>query len=370
MGKSGAKAASVVGLILVLAACGGGGGGTSAGGAKCAKTLQAAWIYVGPIGDGGWTFAHDQGRKTAEKNLAGCVKTSFVENVPEGPDSERILTQLARDGKDVIFATSFGYMDPIQNVAPKFPNVKFEHATGFKVAPNVGTYFGAAEEARYLSGIAAGKATKNGKLGYVAAFPIPEVLRGINAYTLGVRSVNPSATVKVAWTATWFGPDKEKQAAEALLNDGVDVLAQHQDTPATGQAAEARGAKWVGYNSDMRKFAPKGWLTAPAWDWSGYYTRTLQSVMDGTWKSEQYYGNMKDGLVMLAPFGDPVDKATQDAIAAKGNDIRGGAFAPFTGPVKDQSGTVKIGAGKVETLENLLKMDYLVEGTIGEIPKS
>ena len=359
---------AIVALIAgVLAACsssdsdnGGGDGGK----------LKVAFVYVGPVGDAGWTKKHDDGRKELEKALGSKIETTYLENVPEGAKSEQTFEKLARDGYGLIFATSFGYGDAIFKVAKKYPDVKFEWATGYKTAKNVGTYFGAAEEARYLSGIAAGAASKTGKMGYVAAFPIPEVLRGINAFTLGAQSVNPNATVQVVWTSTWFGPDKEKQAAESLRDAGVDVLSQHQDSPATGEVAEAAGLKWVGYNDDLERFAPQAWLTGAVWDWGPFYIATTKSVLADSWKADQYYGTIADGLVGLAPFGPSVTQATKDQIAAKEAAIKDGSFKPFTGPIEDQSGKVVVPAGQTASLGDLLGTDYLVKGVIGEIPKS
>ena len=229
----------------------------------------------------------------------------------------------------------------------------------------MGTYFGAAEEARYLSGIAAGKASKSGKIGYVAAFPIPEVIRGINAFTLGAQSVNPNATVQVSWTKTWFDPTLEKEAAESLLDAGVDVLAQHQDTTATGLAADARGAKWVGYNSDVSEAAPNAWLTAPTWDWGPFYIQTAKAVAGGTCPNEEYYGSMADGMVTLASFGSSVDADTQALIEEKKAAIIDGSFAPFQGPVTDQDGKEVVAAGARPELLDLLGMSYFVKGVIG-----
>ena len=356
---------------LLAAACGGDDDddATAGGGGGSDSALKVAFVYVGPIGDAGWTKKHDDGRKALEQALGDRVETTYLESIPEGAQSQRVFEDLARKGNKLIFGTSFGYMDQMLAAAKKYPDTVFMHATGFKTAKNMGTYFGAAEEGRYLSGIAAGKATKNGKLGYVAAFPIPEVLRGINAFSLGVRSVRPDATVQVAWTSTWFGPDIEKQAAESLLAAGVDVVSQHQDTPATGEAAAAANAKWVGYNDDMSRFAPEAWLTASIWDWGPYYIETADKVLDGTWKSEQYYGDMADGLVGLAPFGASVDSATRQLIEEKAEAIRNGSFKPFTGPVRDQAGDVRIPEGTSASLEALLGMDFFVEGVIGTIPE-
>jgi basic membrane protein A len=290
--------------------------------------------------------------------------------VPEGAQSEQTFEDLVRKGYDLIFGTSFGYMDQMLAMAEKNPDVCFEHATGYKTADNMGTYFGAAEEARYLAGMTAGAATTNGKIGYVAAFPIPEVLRGINAFTLGARKTRPDATVQVTWTSTWFDPAIEKSAAEGLLDAGVDTITMHQDTPSTGEAAEAKGAKWAGYNDDMSKFAPEAWLTGPMWDWGPYYTKTAQSVLDGTCPTDQYYGDMADGLVLMAPYGTSVSDATKAEVDAVKATIIDGSFAPFTGPINDQSGAVKIPAGQTASLEDLLATDYFVEGVIGDIPAS
>ena len=338
-------------------------------GSGSGDALKVAFVYIGPVGDAGWTKKHDDGRKYLEATLDKKVEVTYLESVPEGARSEQTFEKLARDGYGLIFGTSFGYGDAMLKVAKKYPNVKFEWATGYKTSKNLGTYFGAAEEARYLSGIAAGAASKSGKIGYVAAFPIPEVLRGINAFTLGAQSVNPAATVQVVWTSTWFGPDKEKQAAESLRDAGADVLAMHQDSPATGQVAEAAGLKWVGYNDNLERFAPTAWLTGPVWDWGPYYVATAQAVINDKWKSDQYYGTMADGLVGLAPFGPSVSAATQAAILAKEAEIKAGTFKPFTGPIVDQAGNVIVPAGETASLGALLGTDYFVKGVIGEIPK-
>lgn len=335
--------------------------------AQPGEGLKVAFVYVGPIGDAGWTWAHDQGRLYLEENLPG-VETTFLESVPEGAESQRVFEDLAEDGHQLIFGTSFGYMDPMLAAAENYPDTVFMHATGFKTADNMGTYFGAAEEGRYLSGLAAGEATESNLIGYVAAFPIPEVLRGINAFTLGVREVNPDAEVQVVWSSTWFGPDIERQAAESLLDAGADVIAMHQDSPAPGQAAEDAGAKWVGYNSDMEQFAPEAWLTAPVWSWGPYYLETSKQVLDGTWTSEQYYGNMADGLVDLAPFGDSVSADTQALIEQRKQEIIDGEFEIFAGPLNDQDGNEILAEGETATLEELLATDYLVEGVVGSIP--
>ncbi len=362
--------------VLALTACNQGGTAQNppsptavqSGGEK----LKVAFVYVGPIGDAGWTWAHDQGRQALEKNLP-YVETAYQENVPENAaDAERVIRDFAQKGYKVIFTTSFGYMDPTINVAKDFPNTVFIHISGYKTAPNVGTGFGKIEEPRYVSGLIAGKMTKTNLLGYVAAFPIPEVIRGINAFTLGVRAANPNARVKVVWTNTWYDPQKERQAAEALLDGGADVIAQHQDTPGPAQAAEARGKYAVGYDADMSKFAPKAVLTSPIWNWGVYYTDVVKRVKEGTWKSEQYWGGWKDGVVDLAPIGpmvpDDVKKMAEDEIA-KFKSGEKTIFTIFTGPLKDQTGAEKVPAGKSMTDQEILNMNWFVEGVEGTIPK-
>ena len=357
----------LVALMLVAAACGDGGdgGGDPAAEASGEDPIKVAFVYVGPTGDAGWTKKHDDGRKQLEEELGDDVETTFLENVPEGAESEQVFDRLAREGNKVIFGTSFGYGDPMLAVAEKYPDVVFEHATGYQTAENMSTYFGAAEEARYLSGMAAGSKTETNEIGYVAAFPIPEVLRGINAFTLGVQRVNPNAKVNVVWTSTWFDPTIEKEAAEGALNGGADVIAQHQDTPAAGEAAQAAGGFWVGYNDDMSQFAPQAWLTAPTWDWGPYYIKTVKSVLDGTWETHQYYGDMADGLVTLADVSDAVAAEARAEIADVQAQIIDGSFAPFTGPVSDQDGEERIAADEVPPLEDLLSMDWFVEGVVG-----
>lgn len=373
--------AALLALGLVASACGGDDGGSPTGDDATTEPgtetptdasgdgLKVAFVYVGPIGDAGWTWAHDQGRLYLEENLPG-VETTFLESVPEGPESQRVFEDLAEDGNQLIFGTSFGYMDPMLAAAENYPDTVFMHATGFKTADNMGTYFGAAEEGRYLTGLAAGNATETGKIGYVAAFPIPEVLRGINAFTIGVREVNPDAEVHVVWSSTWFGPDIERQAAESLLDAGADVIAMHQDSPAPGQAADERGAKWVGYNSDMQQFAPDAWLTAPVWDWGPYYLETAKQVLEGTWQSEQFYGDMAGGMVDIAPFGSSVSDEVKGLIEERKQQIIAGEFDIFAGPLRDQAGNEILADGEVATLEELLSTDYFVEGVVGDIPAS
>jgi len=332
------------------------------------KKIKAGFIYVGPVGDAGWTYSHDAGRKALEK-LPFVESTSFIESVPEGAESARVINGLVRKGNNLIFTTSFGYMDATLEVAKRNKDVVFMHCSGFKTADNVGNYFGRMYEPRFLSGIVAGKMTKANSIGYVAAFPIPEVIRGINAFTLGVRSVNPKATVKVVWTQTWFDPGIERDAADSLLDVGADVLAMHQDAPATLQAAEARGAYVIGYNSDMRSFAPNAFLTAPVWNWAPLYKKVAEEVKNGTWKSAALWPGMKDGLVELAPMSKKVPADVQKLVTEKTTAIKAGTFHPFTGPIKDQAGKEKVAAGVIVSDADLLSMNWFVEGVQGTISK-
>jgi len=292
--------------------------------------------------------------------------------VAEGPDAERVIRDFAQKGYKLIITTSFGFMDPTITVAKEFPDVWFVHISGYKTAPNVSTVFGKIEEPRYVSGLVAGKMTRSNKLGYVAAFPIPEVVRGINAFTLGVRKVNPQATVKVVWTNTWFDPVKEKEAAVALLAEGCDVIAQHQDTPEPQKAAEEKGVYGVGYDSDMSRQAPKAVLTSPVWNWGVKYVDIVRQVMAGTYKTEEYWGGWKDGVVDLAPYGPMVPddvKKMADAEISKFKSGEATIFTVFTGPLKDNTGKERVPAGKAMTAEELLSMDWFVEGVEGTVPK-
>jgi basic membrane protein A len=332
------------------------------------KKIKTGFIYVGPVGDAGWTYAHDEGRKAME-TLPFVEPSTYIESVPEGAESARVITGLVRKGHNLIFTTSFGYMDATLDVARRNKDVVFMHCSGYKTAENVGNYFGRMYEPRYLSGIVAGKMTKANVIGYVAAFPIPEVIRGINAFTLGVQSVNPKAEVRVVWTQTWFDPGIERDAADSLLDVGADVLAMHQDAPATLQAAEARNAFVIGYNSDMRDFAPNAFLTAPVWNWGPLYSKIAQEVKDGTWKSESIWWGMKEELVQLAPISDRVPADVKALVEEQTAAIKSGALHPFAGPVTDQDGTVQIAAGATPDDGHLLGMSYFVKGVQGTIPK-
>jgi basic membrane protein A len=334
--------------------------------AETGKDIKAAFVYVGPVGDAGWTFAHDAGRK-AMAELPYVKETNYIESVPEGAESVRIITSLAQKGYNLIFTTSFGYMDPTIEVAAKYPEVTFLHCSGYKSADNVGTYFGRMYEPRYLSGMVAGKMTKSNVIGYVAAFPIPEVIRGINAFTLGVRSVNPEAVVKVVWTQTWFDPGKERDAAESLLDVNSDVITMHQDTPAPLQAAEKRGAFAIGYNSVMQEQVPNAWLTAPVWNWKAIYNKTAEEVHNGTWKSEQIWWGMKEGLVEIAPMSDLVPAEVKTLVEEAKAKLVSGELVIFSGELKDNQGNIAVEAGKALTDGEMLSMNFFVEGVQGSI---
>ncbi|MEN6364347.1 MAG: BMP family ABC transporter substrate-binding protein [Rectinema sp.] len=335
--------------------------------AQAKKPFKVAFVYIGPPGDLGWTYEHDRGRLAVNAALGDKVQTAYYENVPEGPDAERIIRQYAMQGYDMIFTTSYGYMDPTYNVAKEFPNIKFEHCSGYKTAPNMSTYFGWIEEPRYLAGIIAGKMTTANKIGYVGAFPIPEVVRGINWFTLGVRSVNPKATVSVVWTNTWYDPVKEREAAVALLDSGVDIIAQHQDTTEPQKAAKERGKLSIGYDSDMGKFVGDSVLTSPMWNWGVYYIKTIQDAMNGTWKSHGYWEGLKAGVVGLAPLSPKVPKDVVALVDKAKADILSGKLNVYAGPLKDQSGKVIVPAGSEISVDSRASMDWFVEGVVGKI---
>lgn len=333
----------------------------SAGAAQ--KEMTVGFIYVTPIGDGGWSYAHEQGR-LAVAAMPG-VKTTYVEAVKEGPDSERVMLNMARKGYDLIFATSYGYMDPMVKVANQFPKTVFMHCSGFKRAKNMGTYFGRMYQARYLSGIVAGSMTKSNILGYVAAFPIPEVIRGINAFALGAQSVNPKAQVRVVWTKTWYDPATEKEAAKSLLDVGADVITQHQDSPAAQEAAEEKGVYSIGYDSDMSKFAPKAHLTAPVWNWAPLYEKLVKEVQQGTWKSEPLWPGLEEGIVGLSPFGAMVPHNVQTMVLDNKKAIASGNAKVFVGPIRDQKGNMRLAKGVAASDKELLGMTWFVEGVVG-----
>ena len=337
--------------------------GVGAGSAKSSAAFKVAWIYVGPHNDAGWSQAHNDGRLYVQKVLGSKVQTTYKENIAVGAQLQQTVASLVNQGYKMIFGTSYGYFD--KALAAKYPQVDFEQATGTDTAKNLSEYFGAAEDTVFLSGMAAGAATKSGTIGYVVAYPIPEVIRHANAFALGAQLMHPGVKVKLVWTNSWFDPAKEKKAAQALHAAGADVLGQNVDSPSTGQFAESVGIPWVGYDSNAEKFAPKSWLTAAVYNWGPYYLKRVQAAMAGTWKSGFYYGSIKDGFTGLAPYGPSVSAATKSAIAAKMKAIESGSFYEFTGPLYDQKGTLKVPAGKKLTVKDLYSMNWLVKGVIG-----
>lgn len=334
---------------------------------QAAAPLRVAFVYVSPIGDAGWTTQHDRGRQQMEKALGDRVRTTFVEKVAEGADAERVIRDLAAQGNRLIFTTSFGYMDPTIRVARQFPNVVFEHGTGYKTARNVGTYNARFYEGRYLAGMVAGRMTRSNVAGYVAAFPIPEVLQGINAFTLGMRAVNPKAELKVVWTSSWYDPGRERDAANTLMNQGADVLTHHTDSTATVIAAEEKGRYSIGYHSDMRRFGPRGHLTAVSHHWGDYYTKVALSVIENRWKPSGVWGGIGAGFVKLEAFNPVVPAEVQQQVRARGEEIAAGRFHPFSGRIVDSDGKVRQESGSMSD-ELLNRMDYYVQGVQGRLP--
>lgn len=336
--------------------------------AQKADPLKIGFVYVAPVTDAGWVRQHENGRKTVEAVLDGKVKTTYVENVAEGADAERVIRDLAQQGNKLIFTSSFGYMEPTLKVARDFPDVKFESITGYKTAPNVATANARYYEGRYLAGVAAGRMTKTNVAGYVAGFPIPEVLQGINAFTLGMRSVNPKAQVKVVWLDVWFDPPKEREAAMALFNQNVDVIAFHTGSTAVMAAAQERGKLAVAYHSDMRKVAPDAQIVAVTHQWGDYYTKRARAVLDGTWKSGNVWGGVKEGMIRVGDFGSKVPKAVQDEVLLRQQDIASGKLQPFraVADVRNNEGHVVIPKGQSLSDEQILHMNWLVEGVQGK----
>ncbi len=341
--------------------------GAGSVGASAAEKLKIGFVYIGPVGDFGWTYQHDQGRKAVEKEFGDKVETTYVENVPEGPDAERVIEQLARAGNKLIFTTSFGYMEPTLKVAKRHPNVYFEHATGYKRAANVSTYNSKFHEGRYILGQIAAKMSKTGTVGYIASFPIPEVISGINALMLGAQSVNPDMKIKIVWVNSWFDPAKEADAAKALIDQGADVISQHTDSPAAMQAAEARGVKAFGQASDMINFGPKAQLTSIIDNWAPYYIERTKAVLDGTWKSTDTWSGMKDGEVVMAPYTNMPDdvKAMAEKTEAA---IKDGSLHPFKGPIANQKGELVVKEGEVLADKDILSMNWYVKGIDDKIP--
>src|SRR5262245_27819609 len=337
--------------------------------AQKTEPLKVGFVYVAPLTDAGWVRQHEEGRLAVQSAFGDRVKTSYVENVAEGPDAERVIRDLASTGHKLIFTPSFGYMEPTLKVAKDFPDVKFESVTGYKTAPNVAAANARYYEGRYLAGIAAGRMTKTNLAGYVAGFPIPEVLQGINAFTLGMRSVNPKAQVKVVWLNTWFDPGKERDAAMALMDQGADVLSFHTASTAVMAAAQERGKLAIAYHSDMRKVAPDAQLLAVTHLWGEYYKERTAAVLNGTWKSGNFWGGVGDGMIRITSFGPKVPKEVQVEVTTRENGIAAREVRPFSGPIEDNEGKLVVPRGKYMTDDQIMNMHFLVSGVQGKLPK-
>jgi basic membrane protein A len=331
--------------------------------------MKVGFITVGPVSDWGYNYAHNQGRIFLEGVMSKDIQTSIVENIPESAEVERVMEKMIASGTKLIFPTSYGYLDPALRVAERHPEVVFMHCGGYKMSNNLGTYFAYIHQPMFLAGVVAGRMTKTNKMGFVAAHPIPQVLWNINAFTLGARSVNPSASVNVVWTNSWYDPATEAEAANGLIDLGADVLAMHQDSPITVvQTAESRGVYSIGYHADLHQFAPKGWLTGAMWDWGGLYEKIAQSVKDGNWKPEIYRAGMESGNVKLSSFGSAVPFEIQKEVLALRQRIEKGDYVVFQGPLKDREGRERLAAGQKPEREWMDNMDWFVEGVQGAIP--
>lgn len=332
--------------------------------------LKAAFVYVTPVLPAGWTRQHEEGRLQLERDLAGKVQTTAVDNVAEGPDAERVIRDLAAQGNQLIFTTSFGYMEPTLRVAREFPNVKFENITGYKQADNVATANARHYEGRYLSGVAAGRMSKTGVAGFVAGFPIPEVVQGVNAFVLGMRSVNPKAQVKVVWLNAWFDPAREREAAMALMDQGADVLSFQVATTAVMAAAQERGKMAIAFHSDMRKDAPDAQLMAITHHWGNYYAARAKAEQNGTWKPGDTWGGVKEGMVRVEHFGPKLPQAVRDEVLARQKEMAAGKLQPFKAvkaAIRDNQGKERVAKGAQLTDEQLHHMDWLAEGVIGSV---
>ena len=333
------------------------------------EKLKIGFIYVGPVGDGGWTYQHDLARQAVEKEFGDKVETTFIESVPEGADAERALTQLALAGNKMIFATSFGFMDATMNVAKKFPDIKFEHATGYKRAENVATYDARFYEGRAVIGTIAGRMTKSNKIGYIGSFPIPEVVQGINSAYIHAKKVNPNVEMKVVWVYSWFDPAKEADAAAALIAEGVDVFMQHTDSTAPLAKAQEAGALGFGQASDMTAFAPSPRISSIVDNWSPYYIKRVGQVLDGTWKSEATWAGIGDGEVVIGEITEAVPAEVKAEAEALRDAIAKGEHHPFTGPLKKQDGSDWLAEGATATDEELSGMNFYVEGITAPMPQ-
>lgn len=337
--------------------------------AQAADPLKIGFVYVSPVGDAGWTYQHDLGRKEVEAALGDSVTTKFVESIPEGADAERVIRELAKSGYELIFTTSFGYMNPTLKVAKRYPKSRFVHVTGYKTSKNVAQVNARFYEGRYVAGAIAGAMSKSGQAGYVAALPIPEVLQGINAFMRGMQSVNPEATMRIIWTNAWYDPGKEREAALALISQGSDVLTHHTDTPAAVQVAEEKGVYAVGYHSDMSKYGAKAHLAAVTHNWGAYYIQAAKQAANGSWKSDMIWGGMKDGFIRVEGLHPNLPKELVAKVDTLQADIKAGKLHPFAGPVIGQDGKEVIAAGAVMTDAQMSKMNFYVQGVVGNLPK-
>jgi basic membrane protein A and related proteins len=335
-----------------------------------APPLKIAFAYVGPVGDAGWTYAHDLGRKAVAEKFGSKVVTSFVENVPEGADAERVVRDLVDQGNQLIFGTTFGYMEPMLKLAGEFENVHFEHATGYKTAKNLRTYDSRTYEGAYLAGIVAGAMTKTKTLGVVGSIPIPEVIRNIDSFTLGAQSQQPGIKTKVVWINKWFDPPKEGEAAQALLNQGADVLFQNTDSPTVLQTAEKAGKLGFGWDSDMSKFGPHAHLGSAMIHWAPYYEKAVQEQLDGSWKTGQTWWGVKEGAIELASVSAQVPAAARARVAEVNAGLKAGTFSIWKGPIADQSGKNRLEAEQVADDAFLSKIDFYVKGVEGKLPNA
>ena len=351
--------AGAVGLLLALASAV----------ASAAAPVKVAFVYVEPVGDSGWSYQHDLGRKMLEQTFGAQVKTTFVENVPATADAERVIRQLAAAGNDLIFTTSFGYMEPTLKVAKMFPKVHFEHNTGYKTAPNVATYEARFHEGAYLLGVLAGKMTKSNTLGFVGSFPIPEVIRNIDSMMLGARSVNPGVKMKVIWVDTWYDPGKERQAAETLIAQGADVLGQNTDSPAVVQTAEKKGAFAFGWDSDMSRYGPHSQLTANTQNWGVYYVEEVRKIMNNTWTPRATKWGIKENMVVLSPLNKSISADVAKVFEDRKQGLATGKLEVFAGPIKDNKGALKVQPGAVLPLADVMAINWYVDGIEGSVPK-
>lgn len=333
-----------------------------------ATPLKIAFLYVGPVGDDGWTYSQNLGRLYVQNYFGDKIQTTYIESVSM-TDAVNVLQTLAQSGYKLIYTTSFSYMEQTAQVAKSFPNVIFENCSGYLTSTNMSSYFGRIEEAEFLTGLVAGAMTKNNKIGYVAAFPTPEVVRGINAFALGVQMVNPNATVHVVWVNDWYNPPNEKEAALSLISAGCDVIKSETDSPAPLQAAASKGVYCIGYNTDQSAYAPKTFLTASVFNWGIYYKNDIQAVLDGTWKPQNFWGGLDSGVVGIAPMSNLVPVQVQKLVNAMEEAMKDHNFNPFSGPIYDQSGKLVIPIGQSASDQDLLSMNWFVKGVIGNIPK-